>query len=141
MDRPFDSFLKMSKYAIHKSEKEWLAELGEKRYNILRKKGTEGPFTGEYNLNFEDGTYKCGACSIPLFESDNKFQSGCGWPSFDESIKGSVEYVKDTSFGSNRTEILCANCGSHLGHVFNDGPTKTGQRYCVNSLSVDFKNK
>lgn len=141
MERPFDSFLKMSKYAIHKSEKEWLTELGEKRYNILRKKGTEGPFTGEYNLNFEDGTYKCGACSTPLFESDNKFQSGCGWPSFDESIKGSVEYVKDTSFGSIRTEILCANCGSHLGHVFNDGPTKTGQRYCVNSLSVDFKNK
>ncbi len=141
MERPFDSFLKMSKYAIHKSEKEWLTELGEKRYNILRKKGTEGPFTGEYILNFEDGTYKCGACSIPLFESDNKFQSGCGWPSFDESIKGSVEYVKDTSFGSVRTEILCANCGSHLGHIFNDGPTKTGQRYCVNSLSVDFRNK
>jgi peptide-methionine (R)-S-oxide reductase len=141
MEQPFDSFLKMSKYPIHKSEEEWLVELGEERFNILRKKGTERPFTGEYNLNFEDGTYKCGACSSPLFESNSKFQSDCGWPSFDESIEGRVEYVKDASFETIRTEILCANCGSHLGHVFDDGPTKTGQRYCVNSLSVDFQNK
>ena len=129
------------KYPIEKTESEWLAVLGESRYKILREKGTERPHTGEYNLNFEKGKYTCGACNTPLFESDSKFESGCGWPSFDESIDGSVEYVKDNTFGMSRTEILCATCGSHLGHVFNDGPTKTGQRYCVNSLSVDFQNK
>ena len=130
----------MSKYQIKKTEEEWLAELGEERYRILRNKGTERPFTGKYNLTAEDGTYKCGACATPLFESNSKFDSGCGWPSFDESIEGSVEYIKDSTLGMTRTEILCANCGSHLGHIFNDGPTETGQRYCVNSLSVDFKN-
>ena len=118
-----------------------MAELGPERYRILRQKGTERPFSGKYNLTAEDGTYKCGACATPLFESSSKFDSGCGWPSFDESIEGSVEYVKDTSFGMIRTEILCATCGSHLGHVFNDGPTQTGQRYCVNSLSVDFQKE
>lgn len=128
----------MKKYAIEKTEEEWLEELGPERYAILRNKGTERPFTGEYNLNFDKGSYACGACNTPLFESSSKFESGCGWPSFDESIEGRVEYVKDTTFGMIRTEILCATCGSHLGHVFNDGPTSTGQRYCVNSLSVDF---
>lgn len=131
----------MSKYPIHKTEAEWLEELGEERYRILRKKGTERPFSGTYNLTAEEGTYKCGACSTPLFESDSKFDSGCGWPSFDESIEGSVEYIQDKTLGMIRTEILCANCGSHLGHIFNDGPTKTGQRYCVNSLSVDFQKE
>jgi peptide-methionine (R)-S-oxide reductase len=125
------------KYPIQKTEAEWLEELGEARYKILREKGTERPFTGEYNLNFEAGTYACGACKTPLFKSDSKFDSGCGWPSFDEAIDGTIEYVQDKSLGMLRTEILCANCGSHLGHVFNDGPTTTGQRYCVNSLSVD----
>ncbi|NNM22695.1 MAG: peptide-methionine (R)-S-oxide reductase MsrB [Flavobacteriaceae bacterium] len=129
----------MNKYPIHKTEEEWLSELGEERYRILRQKGTERPFTGTYNLTFDKGSYQCGACSTPLFKSDSKFESGCGWPSFDEAIDGAVEYVKDTTFGMIRTEILCATCGSHLGHVFNDGPTDTGQRYCVNSLSVDFK--
>lgn len=128
----------MSNYPIQKSEAQWKKELGEVRYKILREKGTERPFTGEYNLTFEEGTYTCGACKHSLFESNSKFDSGCGWPSFDESIPGHVEYIKDKSHGMLRTEILCANCGSHLGHVFNDGPTKTGQRYCVNSLSVDF---
>jgi peptide-methionine (R)-S-oxide reductase len=127
----------MSNYPVNKTEAQWKEELGEERYKILREKGTERPFTGNYNLTFEEGTYACGACKNPLFESNNKFDSGCGWPSFDESIPGHVEYVKDKSLGMLRTEILCANCGSHLGHVFNDGPTKTGQRYCVNSLSVD----
>ncbi len=131
----------MSSYPIKKTEEEWLAELGEERYRILRKKGTERPFTGEYNLKFDDGEYKCGACSTALFDSTSKFESGCGWPSFDESIEGAVEYIQDKTFGMIRTEILCANCGSHLGHVFNDGPTATGQRYCVNSLSVDFQKK
>ena len=131
----------MSKYPIQKTEEEWLKELGPERYRILREKGTERPFSGAYNLTTEKGVYACGACKTPLFDSSSKFDSGCGWPSFDESIEGSVEYVKDTSHGMIRTEILCANCGSHLGHVFNDGPTETGQRYCVNSLSVDLEKK
>lgn len=127
----------MSKYPLQKSEAEWKKELGEARYKILREKGTERPNTGEYNLSFENGTYVCGACKNPLFESASKFESGCGWPSFDESIEGNVEYVKDMTMGMIRTEIVCSNCGSHLGHVFDDGPTDTGQRYCINSLSID----
>lgn len=127
------------KYPIEKSEATWKEELGEDRYRILRGKGTERPFTGKYNLTFEEGTYACGACKTPLFKSESKFDSGCGWPSFDKSIQGSVEYINDRTLGMIRTEILCATCGSHLGHVFNDGPTQTGQRYCVNSLSIDFK--
>ncbi len=126
-------------YKVNKSEAEWKALLGEARYKILREKGTEYPHSGQYNLHFENGTYTCGACQEPLFESGSKFDGHCGWPSFDESIPGKIEYVNDFSHGMRRIEILCANCGSHLGHVFNDGPTTTGQRYCVNSLSVDFK--
>ncbi|MDH7445589.1 peptide-methionine (R)-S-oxide reductase MsrB [Aquimarina sp. 2201CG14-23] len=128
----------MSTYPYKKTEEEWKKELTEEQYRVLRQKGTERPFTGTYNIHSEDGTYKCLACHVPLFESTSKFDSGCGWPSFDESIEGSVEYLKDTTHGMIRTEILCANCGSHLGHVFNDGPTETGQRYCVNSVSIDF---
>ncbi len=127
------------KYPIQKTEEEWKAQLGPERYKILRQHGTEMAGTGKYNLHFEEGTYCCGACGEPLFESDSKFNSHCGWPSFDEAIPGKIEYVKDNSFGMQRIEILCANCGSHLGHVFDDGPTQTGQRYCVNSASVDFK--
>lgn len=129
----------MSKYPFHKTEEEWKKELTEEQYRVLRQKGTERPFTGEYNIHSENGTYKCMACHTPLFISTSKFDSGCGWPSFDQSIEGSVEYIKDKSHGMIRTEILCANCGSHLGHIFNDGPTETGQRYCVNSVSIDFK--
>jgi len=128
----------MKKYPVEKTEEEWLAELGPERYRILRQKGTERAFTGKYNLHKEKGTYTCGACHVELFESASKFDSGCGWPSFDESIPGTVEYIRDTSHGMIRTEIVCANCGSHLGHVFNDGPTETGQRYCVNSASIVF---
>ena len=127
------------KYPVEKTEEEWKAQLGPERYRILRQKGTEMAGTGKYNLHFEEGTYCCGACGEPLFESDSKFNSHCGWPSFDDAIPGKVEYVKDNSFGMQRVEILCANCGSHLGHVFDDGPTETGQRYCVNSASVDFR--
>lgn len=126
-------------YSIDKTEEQWLEELGQERYRILREKGTERAFTGEYNLHKEEGSYRCGACEQKLFESANKFDSGCGWPSFDESIPGTVEYVRDKTHGMIRTEILCANCGSHLGHVFDDGPSETGQRYCVNSLSIDFQ--
>lgn len=128
-------------YPIAKSEAEWLEELGPDRYRILRQKGTERPFTGEYNLTTEAGIYRCAGCKTQLFTSESKFDSGCGWPSFDDAIDGTVEYVKDSSHGMIRTEILCANCGGHLGHIFNDGPTETGRRYCVNSLSVDFLKK
>lgn len=127
------------KYPVEKTEAQWKQELGEEKYQILRQKGTEHPHSGEYNLHFENGTYVCGACQEPLFESSSKFNAHCGWPSFDESIPGKVEYIKDHTHGMIRTEILCVNCGGHLGHVFDDGPTKTGIRYCVNSLSIDFK--
>jgi len=126
-------------FPFKKSDSEWKLELDNTRYHILREKGTERPFSGEYNLHFEKGTYTCGACHVPLFNSDQKFESGCGWPSFDDAIKDAVTYVLDKTHGMIRTEIVCSNCGSHLGHVFNDGPTETGQRYCVNSISVDFK--
>jgi peptide-methionine (R)-S-oxide reductase len=129
----------MSNYPIQKTEAQWREELGEARYKILREKGTERPYTGSYNLTFEDGTYCCMGCKNKLFESSSKFDSGCGWPSFDQSIAASVTYIKDNTLGMQRTEIVCSNCGGHLGHVFDDGPTKTGQRYCVNSLSVDFE--
>ncbi len=128
----------MKKYPVNKTEEEWKAQLGPDQYHVLREKGTERPGTGKYNLHFEDGTYHCAACNAKLFESDSKFKSSCGWPSFDDAIEGAVEYVQDKTFGMMRTEILCANCGSHLGHVFDDGPTETGQRYCVNSASVEF---
>ena len=114
-------------------------ELSEEQKRILINKGTEPPFSGKYNLHFDDGVYKCAGCDEPLFESDMKFESNCGWPSFDKSIEGKVSYKKDKSLGMIRTEILCANCGGHLGHIFDDGPTDTGQRFCVNSLSLQFK--
>lgn len=130
--------METKKYPIHKTEAEWLELLGEEKYQILRKKGTERPFTGTYNIHNEKGQYQCSACQALLFESEAKFDSGCGWPAFDRAVEGSIEYIKDSSYGMLRTEILCSNCGSHLGHVFNDGPTPTGQRYCVNSLSMGF---
>ena len=128
----------MNKYNISKSEAKWKEQLTEEEYKVLRQKGTERPHTGKYNLHFEDGTYKCNACNQALFESDSKFDAHCGWPSFDKSIEGTVNRYLDKSYGMLRTEIVCSNCGSHLGHVFNDGPTKTGERYCVNSVSIDF---
>ena len=130
----------MKKYGIEKTEKEWKDSLTPEEYYVLRQKGTERPFTGLHNLQFNKGSYHCKACNAKLFESNNKFESGCGWPSFDQAIEGAIEYVRDTSHGMIRTETLCANCGSHLGHVFNDGPKETtGQRYCINSVSLDFK--
>ena len=128
----------MSKYKVNKSEKECRKQLDEEQFRILRNKGTEVPHTGKHNLNFKNGAYNCAACNQQLFESSSKFNAHCGWPSFDDSIKGTVERILDKSHGMLRTEIICSNCGSHLGHVFNDGPTKTGERYCVNSVSINF---
>jgi len=121
------------------SEEKWKDILSQEQFKILREKGTESPFSGIFNTHFEEGTYFCAGCNAPLFKSETKFNSGCGWPSFDASIKGSIKYSLDKSLGMIRTEILCNNCNGHLGHVFNDGPTDTGNRYCVNSLSLDFK--
>ena len=121
------------------SEKKWKDILNQEEFKILREKGTESPFSGIYNTHFEDGTYFCTGCNAPLFKSESKFNSGCGWPSFDASISGSIKYSLDKSLGMIRTEILCNNCNGHLGHVFNDGPTDSGSRYCVNSISLDFK--
>lgn len=127
------------KYGVEKTDTEWKEKLSAEEYHVLRQKGTERPFTGEFNAHFEDGEYHCKACNAKLFESNHKFESGCGWPSFDQAIDGAIEYIRDTTHGMVRTETVCANCGSHLGHVFNDGPRETtGQRYCINSVSIDF---
>jgi len=126
-------------FKIHKTDAEWKKELTPKQYEILRKKGTERPFSGQYVKTFAKGKYVCAGCGNLLFLSDSKFQSDCGWPSFDKAIKGSVTYATDLSFGAKRTEVMCANCGGHLGHVFDDGPKETtGQRFCTNSVSVKF---
>jgi peptide-methionine (R)-S-oxide reductase len=125
-------------YPLERSEEEWKNQLDEQSYRILREKGTEYPFTGEYNDHFEKGIYCCKGCGTPLYRSENKFDSSCGWPSYDEALPGAIEYIKDNSHGMLRTEIVCAHCGGHQGHVFNDGPTATGLRYCVNSASIDF---
>ena len=126
-------------YKITKTDADWKKELTSEQYEVLRNKGTERAFTGEYVNNFQKGTYVCAACNNLLFMSDAKFHSDCGWPSFDKAVKGSVVYIKDESFGMVRTEVNCANCGSHLGHVFDDGPTDTtGKRFCTNSISVKF---
>jgi peptide-methionine (R)-S-oxide reductase len=122
-------------------EKEYKEKLTPEQYHILREKGTERPFTGEYNTHYDKGVYSCAACDNELFKSDQKFDSGCGWPSFDDEVEGAIERKRDTTHGMMRTEIMCSNCGSHLGHVFNDGPTPTGIRHCVNSLSLDFKKE
>jgi peptide-methionine (R)-S-oxide reductase len=125
---------------VKKTEEEWKMELTPEQYRVMREKGTEAPFTGKLNFNKEKGTYKCAACGNELFTSDTKFDSGCGWPSFFDSIEeGKIKYQKDLSHGMVRTEIVCAKCGSHLGHLFDDGPQPTGLRYCVNSISLDFK--
>lgn len=129
------------KYPIEKPDDEWREELTPEEYHILREKGTERPHTGKYNMHFEDGKYHCAACNTKLFKSDSKFKSNCGWPSFDNAIEGALEYKRDNTLGMLRTEILCANCGGHIGHVFDDGPTESGQRYCVNSVSINFSKE
>lgn len=128
-------------YKVNKTEAEWREELSPEQYRILRQKGTERAFTGEYDKFYEKGTYSCAACGFDLFSSENKYSSGCGWPSFwGELESASIERKLDVSYGMVRTELLCSNCGGHLGHVFNDGPRdKGGQRYCINSVSMTFQ--
>jgi peptide-methionine (R)-S-oxide reductase len=133
--------MEKNKYPYHKTDQEWQQSLSPEAYRVLREKGTEYPFSGEYCNHFENGNYHCKGCGTLLFESKTKFDSHCGWPSFDQAVEGALEYHKDSSHGMLRTEIVCAHCGGHQGHVFDDGPTATGVRYCVNSESIHFMSK
>ena len=123
-----------------KTKEEWKSILSKESYKVTRESGTERPFTGKYWNFDQDGTYKCICCSEPLFESDTKFDAGCGWPSFFLPINTkSIKEIEDNSFGMARTEVKCSKCDAHLGHVFNDGPQPSGLRYCINSVSIDFE--
>ncbi|QPR53314.1 peptide-methionine (R)-S-oxide reductase MsrB [Aeromonas allosaccharophila] len=117
---------------------QWRSKLSAEQFHVCWEKGTERPYSGALLHNRKNGDYLCVCCKSVLFHSGAKFDSGCGWPSFDKAIEGTVNYTEDSSHGMKRVEITCRQCGSHLGHVFPDGPTETGQRYCVNSLSLDF---
>lgn len=125
---------------VDKTESEWEEELTPEQYHVLREKGTELPFTGEYDSTFDEGTYSCAACGTKLFDSETKFDAHCGWPSFYDALPGTVELHEDESLGMARTEVTCATCGGHLGHVFEGEGlgTPTDQRYCINSLSLRF---
>ncbi len=125
-----------------RQEKEWKEKLSEEQFRVLRLKETERPFTGKYWNNSEKGMYYCAGCGTPLFDSSSKFNSECGWPSFSVPLQDSkIKEETDRSFNMRRTEVLCQKCGGHLGHVFDDGPKPTGLRYCINSISLDFKSK
>ena len=130
---------KAEQFEIQKSEKEWKQELSNEEYYILRQAGTEKPFSSELNNIKEPGTFVCAACENPLYKTKHKFESGTGWPSFDRPIDGGIFYSTDNKLGYTRNEVLCAKCGGHLGHVFNDGPEETtGKRYCMNGDAMDF---
>lgn len=131
----------MDKKDMPRDDAEWRKSLTADQYRILRQKGTERPFTGKHLHTDADGTFSCAACGNALFSSDAKFDSGTGWPSFDQALPGAVEYHTDKSHGMTRTEITCARCHSHLGHVFEDGPTGSGKRYCINSVCLNHEEK
>ena len=132
----------MNDEKLGKSEAEWKETLTPEQYRILREKGTERAFTGKYWNHKEDGSYACAGCGEVLFTSGTKFDSHCGWPSFwDAADPGKIEMKEDTSFGMHRIEVVCRRCGGHLGHVFDDGPAPTGQRYCINSASIQFQKQ
>ncbi|KAI8808343.1 Mss4-like protein [Cladochytrium replicatum] len=141
--RAFRSSLPKAMSAAQKSEEEWRAVLSPEQFRVLRQKGTEPAFTGKYDKFYEEGTYGCGACGVPLYKSKTKFNSGCGWPAFYDAIPGAVTQKSDRAYGMVRTEIVCTNCGSHLGHVFKgEGfPNPTDERHCVNSISLTFQKE
>ncbi len=134
-----NSNMQNEKDDMPRDEEGWKQKLTPEQYAVLRDRGTEAPFSGKLLHEDRDGVYRCAACNNPLFASSSKFDSGTGWPSFDQALPGAVEFKADNAYGMHRTEVLCANCGSHLGHIFDDGPTATGKRYCLNSVCLDLE--